>query len=262
VRDDIPQIELIHSFSSFSYIRIPFLPFITKTIMISKKRIGDHQLLYDRFKIPSRYRDRINYIPNAIILPAEPPAKDINSFTVLYSGRATKEKRVHLVTEIAGKLQERNENIKFEIAGDITGAIRDKDHPFVKFYGNISNEKLLQQIYSKAHVLLLTSSTEGFPMVIMEAMAHGCAILSTGVGDIPYHVKENENGFLFSSVEDTAIIVKEAIDKISWLKKNSDEWQRISRNNINYAKQHFGIERFNKDYRELFSSVKQTIETA
>ena len=35
---DIRQIELIHSFNSFSYIRAPFLPFISTTVMISKKR--------------------------------------------------------------------------------------------------------------------------------------------------------------------------------------------------------------------------------
>src|SRR5688572_24785321 len=32
----IPQIELIHSFNSFSAIRVPFLPFYRRTVMISR----------------------------------------------------------------------------------------------------------------------------------------------------------------------------------------------------------------------------------
>ena len=255
VRQDIPQLELIHSLNSFSYIRIPFLPFITKTVMISKKRIEDHKQLYDRVKIPSHFLNKISYIPNAIALPAHTSHKDEGILTVLYVGRATEEKRVHLVAEAAKKLHGKNENVRFEIAGDTAGIIREKDYPFIKFYGNIDNEKVLNDIYSKAHVLILTSITEGFPMVIMEAMAQGCAILSTAVGDIPYHVNQNENGFLFSSIEDDTVIIDEAVDKITWLKNNRDEQQRIATNNINYAKHNFGIERFNQDYRELFLSV-------
>ena len=93
-------------------------------------------------------------------------------------------------------------------------------------------------------------------MVIMEAMAFGCVILSNAVGDIPFHVKDNVNGFLFSNTEDGSIIVKEALEKIIWLKNNRDELKRLAENNSNYANHNFGIERFNKDYRELFLSVK------
>src|SRR5688572_20813934 len=35
IKKRIPQLELIHSLCSFSYIRIPFLPFIHRTVMIS-----------------------------------------------------------------------------------------------------------------------------------------------------------------------------------------------------------------------------------
>lgn len=254
VKKDIPQIELIHSLNTFSYIRIPFLPFISKTIMISKKRVEDHKDLYERMKIPASFINKIVYIPNAIELPDQSISKDNTTFTVLYVGRATEEKRVHLVAEIAKRLQK--ENIQFEIAGDVSNSIKTKDLTFIKFHGNVNSEKQLSDIYSKAHALILTSSTEGFPMVIMEAMTNGCAILSTPVGDIPYHVKQNENGFLFSSTENEQAIINEAVEKIIWLNSNRNELQQIAINNINYAKHNFGIERFIKEYKELFSSVK------
>lgn len=256
LKKDIPQIELIHSLNTFSYIRIPFLPYITKTVMISKKRIEDHKELYKRLDIPSVLTNKIIYIPNAIDLESKVIAKDDHNFTVLYAGRATEEKRIHLVAEIAKRLYEKKATIQFEIMGDVSGSISITGHPFINFYGNVHDQFRLNTIYSKAHALILTSSTEGFPMVIMEAMAHGCAILSTAVGDIPYHVKNNETGFLFSNSENETTIIDEAIEKIIWLKNNRVDLLRIEKNNINYAKHNFGIERFNKDYRDLFLSVK------
>ena len=65
-----PQVELIHSLCSFSYIRIPFLPFIARTVMISKVRIAEHLELYKRYNIPEHFGRRIQFILNAIELPA------------------------------------------------------------------------------------------------------------------------------------------------------------------------------------------------
>ena len=261
IKKNIPQVELIHSLNTFSYIRIPFLPFIAKTVMISQKRIEDHKELYTRYNIPSHLLNNIVHIPNAIKLPGKTFVKDDSTFTVLYVGRGTEEKRVKLVAETAKKLFEKKENVAFEIMGDVSGSINKSTYPFIKFHENISDEKMIHDIYSKAHVLMLTSATEGFPMVIMEAMAYGCIILSTAVGDIPYHVKNNENGFLFSNTENGSAIINEATEKIIWLKDNRPVTNQMAENNISYANHNFGIERFNKNYRDLFSSLKSSIET-
>ena len=165
------------------------------------------------------------------------------------------------MAETAKQLFEKKENVEFEIMGDVSGSINKSTYPFIKFYENISDEKLIRDIYSKAQVLILTSATEGFPMVIMEAMACGCVILSTAVGDIPYHVKNNVNGFLFSNTENGSAIVNEATEKIIWLKNNRLASNQMAENNISYANHNFGIERFNKNYQDLFSSVKSSIET-
>ena len=256
-RKAVAQIELIHSFNTFSLIRIPFLPFISKTVMISRKRIEDHKEQYKRYKIPPSFAQRIQYIPNAITLPQLVSPKSDNDLTVLYVGRGTEEKRVEIIAEIAHQLKNDNSAfIKFEMLGDVTGAIDKEVYPFIKLYGNIHDERLISEIYAKAHVLILTSATEGFPMVIMEAMAHGCAILSTSVGDIPYQVKDGENGFLFSKTDDGISIISEAKEKLIWLGHHRAELKEIEANNINYANNNFGIERFNKEYSALFLSVK------
>lgn len=253
---DIPQIELIHSFNTFSFIRIPFLPFITRTVMVSKKRIEDHKEQYKRYRIPASFAERIQHIPNAITLPRLIPSKGDNDLVVLYVGRGGEEKRVEIIAEIAAELKSENERfIQFELLGDVSAVIDKEVYPFIRFYGNINDENLIGPVYAKAHVLILTSVTEGFPMVIMEAMAYGCAIISTAVGDIPYHVKNGENGFLFSKTGDKFSIIDEAKARLIWLRDHRQELKKIGESNINYAKHNFGIERFNKDYNDLLSKV-------
>lgn len=256
IKNHIPQIELIHSLNSFSFIRIPFLPFITQTVMISRQRIEDHKELYKQYKIPDTFIQKIQYIPNAIKLPAnEANTKASEPFVVLYVGRAGKEKRVQLVAQMAERLQQKDKSIQFEMMGDVSDVIKTNQYPYIRFHGNQSDPEIIHSIYSKAYMLVLTSTTEGFPMALIEAMAHGCVILATAVGDIPFHIKK-ENGFLFSSVEDEEAIVNEAENFILQLKNNRHLFNTISKYNLNYAKHNFGIDSFNKAYKELFETVK------
>jgi len=255
VKKSIDQIELIHSLNSFSYIRIPYLPFIKNTVMISRKRIEDHKELYRRFNIPIELADRIIYICNAIPLPSAKKQRPFSPFRVLYSGRPGPEKRINLVTEMAKELNTVNKDIQFEILGNMQGLLNENKFSFIKFHGNIDENEKINTIYANVHVLLITSITEGFPMVIIEAMANGCAIMSTAVGDIPYHITNNENGFLFSSIENELMIINEGCKKILQLKNDPEQWKIMSENNIAYASEHFGIQKFNAAYRALFKKV-------
>lgn len=261
IKKEIPQVELLHSFNSFSYIRIPFLPFITRTVMISKKRIDDHRDLYRRYKIPELLLEKICFIPNAIPLPDTVPSKPASPFTVLFAGRNSSEKRIHLFLKTASLLQH-HAGISFVIMGDVSRTVNAANYPHIIFCGGVNDPQQIHRIYQQSHVLLFTSSSEGFPLVIMEAMAYGCVVLATPVGDIPYHIHGN-NGYLFSSLTEEDRIVQEAVEKINWLKNHPDEREKTAAAAIHYAHQHFGIDRFNQAYRQLFKQIKnKAFETA
>ena len=258
IRKNIPQVELIHSLNTFSFIRIPFIPFITRTVMISRKRIEDHVHLYEKISIPAAFLERIQYIPNAIALPAARPKKADDPFTVLFVGRGGLEKRLYLVARVAHVLHMENSGIKFEILGDVTNVIDPSQFEFITFHGNQSDPAVISSIYDRAHVLILTSETEGFPLVVIEAMAHGAAVIATPVGDIPYHVKNGINGYLFSSITDESKIEKEGVDFIVKLQKDHRLLKNISDNNVQYAAEHFTIDKFNHAYQHLLGSIKTT----
>jgi L-malate glycosyltransferase len=254
------QIELIHSFNSFSYIRIPFLSFIDQTVMISKKRIEDHLSFYQKTGIPNGYNKKIRYIPNAIHLPELVEEKQTTELSVLYVGRGGKEKRIHLIAEIARRLTQINQPVKFYFLGDVSDVLDKAKYPYIHFYGNQDDKEIIHSAYSKANILILTSSTEGFPMVVIEAMANSCAILATPVGDIPYHITNGKNGFLFSSTDNEDTIIKEGVEYIQLLSHQPRQLDLICKTNIQYAADHFGIEKFNAAYNELLKA--KNIETA
>jgi glycosyltransferase involved in cell wall biosynthesis len=51
-------------------------------------------------------------------------------------------------------------------------------------------------VYAAADVLVLTSATEGLPFTVLEAMATGCPVIATDVGDLATVIEHGVNGFL------------------------------------------------------------------
>lgn len=252
IKREIKQIELIHSISNFSYIRIPFLPFITETVMISQQKINEHLTLYKRFNIPERYAQRIYYIPNASEFERlDISQKDFSTVRVLYSGRATPEKRPLVFARIAEEVHKRNASVEFVMAGDDFSTLDKRRYSFIQFKGNIRHEKELAGLYKACNVVCITSSTEGFPLAVIEGMAYGCAVIATPVGDLPFHIKTGENGFLLSTAEDENEVVKEAAVAIVDFKNNPSLLQTTGVNNVAYAQATFSYERFAQDYKKL-----------
>ncbi|GMV78207.1 MAG: hypothetical protein AMXMBFR79_13380 [Chitinophagaceae bacterium] len=249
IKNNFKQVELIHSFNSFSWIRIPFIPFIHQTIMISKVRIENHLRQYKKLGVPEKFNENITYISNGIYLPTLTSKKDCTAnLNILYVGRGTPEKRVYLVAEIAKNIQEKFERISFTLAGDVANAIPESLKQYCNLKGNITDENELAKLYKAAHILLITSDTEGFPVVVMEAMAYGCAIIATPVGDLPVHIKNSTNGFILSGFNNEKLVVDEMYNFIVQLNNNRDLLATISEQNMLYAKNNFDIEVFKKQY--------------
>lgn len=72
--------------------------------------------------------------------------------------------------------------------GDISAyratAVQLGINDFVRFAG-WSNQQLVSQLMAQADVLVLPSYDEGLPLVILEALANGVAVVCTPVGEIP-----------------------------------------------------------------------------
>ena len=63
-------------------------------------------------------------------------------------------------------------------------SISKENGVWLKLFGSMDKGQVLENV-KKSQILLLPSYTEGFPNVVIEAMAMGCAVIATDVGAIP-----------------------------------------------------------------------------
>lgn len=254
---NVIQLEFIHTFCTLSYIRPPFLQYYKYSISSSQKAIDDHLEYYRKSGVPRQYFDRWRYILYGIRLPAFVLRNDANApvLKVLFVGRGTFEKRVHLVAMIAQKAMSENLPARFEFMGDVEAGIPDELKPNLHLYGNKSDFNEIFSIYRQCHILLVTSLFEGFPFVVMEAMSQGLAIISTKVGDVPYHVKSEKNGYILSELANENKIVSEAVELIKRIIADRELLKAISHTNQVYAYEQFDMPVFRRNYRELFASL-------
>ena len=103
------------------------------------------------------------------------------------------------------------------VVGD--GSERQSLEHQIKKYGLDKNIKLigwqkdLNEYYSKANVFLLTSNSEGWGIVIIEAAGFGLPIIMTDVGCANEVIKNNENGIVIP-VGDKNVLVKEMLKMV------------------------------------------------
>jgi len=63
----------------------------------------------------------------------------------------------------------------------------------VRFHGVISDRDRLRDLFNAADIFVLPTHSEGFPRVLLEAMAFGIPILTTFVGGIPSLMEDGVN---------------------------------------------------------------------
>jgi glycosyltransferase involved in cell wall biosynthesis len=86
---------------------------------------------------------------------------------------------------------------------------------------NLENKIILMGFRNDVHLLMkradifcLCSRSEGMPNVVLEAMAAGCPVVSTNVGDVSYVIQDEKNGLLIRSEDRKALTgaVKRLLD--------------------------------------------------
>lgn len=105
----------------------------------------------------------------------------------------------------------------------------------VFFLGNIVDKKNLNKVYEKADIFILTSRWEGFPLVIPEALFHGCyCILTDSIYPSSDIIVNERIGEIIKS-EDVKALSK---SMIKWY-KNIDIIRQYSADIKDYCKENF-----------------------
>jgi len=128
-----------------------------------------------------------------------------DALTLLAVGRLHSVKDHAFLVRACSLLLSRNVNVKCTIAGDgperrnLKALIRELGlEARITLLGHVAREDMASY-YDEADVVVLTSRSEGVPLVLMEAMARGRIVLAPAITGIPELVVAGKTGFLYES---------------------------------------------------------------
>lgn len=210
-------------------------------------RVGteyNRKYLYALF--PEGCKTSIEVIPfgidiNAIPKPAGRSVQN-SGIRLLNVGRLTWQKAQDLLLEACAVLK--NEKIEFSLVIVGEGELRpllEKKIDKLGLSGNVSmpgkmSESHVLKEYHSADIFILSSVSEGFGVVLLEAMASGLAVIAPSLNGIPEIIEDGVNGRLFTpgSVNELALIIKE-------LAEDSEKRMRFAEAGFRKVKESFQL---------------------
>lgn len=191
-------------------LKIPAKKIIKKADFIFSYGGKIREILIQLGKSPQAIYEQYGAVDDFWLNP-EPPVKN-NGVTrkFLYVARYEFRKGYHILKPVIEKLIADNEAFTLDIVGQIPQALQIKDSR-VKYHGNLGADDL-KTLKSQAEVLIVCSLAEGFPTILVEAMARNLSPIATNVGAVNAVVNA-ENGWLISPGNENSLLcaMKEAI---------------------------------------------------
>jgi len=123
---------------------------------------------------------------------------------------------------------------------------------WLRFYGSLSNDEVFTEI-QKSQALILPSYTEGFPLVVLEAMAMGCAVVATEVGAIPEMLAINSDSPCGICV--AVKNVEQLKSAIVTLLNEPDKAELLGNNGISRVLNNYTMERVIEHYISLWKEA-------
>ena len=259
LRRNLRKVDLLHTYGSgIEEYTLPFAKYLDRRIVINENvRIG----LRQQYKFRQQDKDlasRICVIENRIVLPQGPFDKaSLPPLKVLYVGRGSIEKRIDLIAQVAESCAQSDIKTQFTFVGPkIEPWISSERMRYCRFSGVLTDQTLLERQYRDAHVIILLSAFEGFPVVVMEGMACGVVPLVTNVGGLNVHVKHGVTGFLIENSANEQQIVSDSVKVLLKLARSPQLFEQLSQACAIYAQKHFAQPGYREKYREAILGEK------
>lgn len=119
----------------------------------------------------------------------------------------------------------------------------------------VQDGALVNALQRKAAVVIQKSIREGFGLTVTEAMWKGTAVIGGNAGGIRYQIEDGVNGFLTSSIEETA-------EKIVQLIGDKSLREQLGQKAKETVRQRFLLTRLLEQYLDLFNSFEITFQLA
>ena len=191
----------------------------------------------------ANYKCKCVFIPNMIEDIPKNVSK-LNTKNLISIGRLAKEKGVTDLIELFKELKEKNpkENYHLHLVGD--GAERNKVVDMIYRYDLTKDitvhgylkKKDINVLFKDTSLYLMTSYTESFGLVLVEAMAYGIPCLAytsaEGANDL---ITNDYNGYLIENRDKD-----EMIEKIEYIMNNDNKRKELGKNARSYSLNYTG----------------------
>lgn len=161
-----------------------------------------------------------------------------SSKIILFVGRIEKEKNIDVLIKTMKNVAKEAQSLLL-IAGSGSQEEKLKElaadlglENFVRFIGRVSDEDLVK-LYNLADIFATASTVELQGLVVMEAMASGCPIVSSDSMALPELINDGINGFVFPSGNHEI-----AGKKIIKILKNEHLAKRMGKKSIELIRKH------------------------
>ncbi|MBN1626459.1 MAG: glycosyltransferase [Deltaproteobacteria bacterium] len=134
---------------------------------------------------------------------------DDKAFKLLYVGRVSKEKNLHMLSEIAKRLNAANRDIHLIIVGDgpymqdLKTQLGDNGN--VTFTGYLKGGEL-SQAYASGDLFIFPSTTDTFGNVVIEAQASGLPVIVTDQGGPRENMIDGKTGYIVPAEDVDAFV--------------------------------------------------------
>jgi glycosyltransferase involved in cell wall biosynthesis len=208
-------------------------------------------------------KDRICVIPMGVDLKSKfyPENQNRNTGNLLFVGKLLKNKGIYQVIDAMHKIVKMHPATKLAIIGDgpekaealwLINRLNIKKH--IRFLGPIPNHRL-PKYYNQSDIVIFPSiASEGFGLVLVEAMGCGCAVVSSNYDAVCDIVTHGESGLLAKKNDSNAIV--EAVDL---LLKNHDLKVSIMVAGRKVAVSKFDWHVISEKYKNLMFKILQSM---
>lgn len=183
---------------------------------------------------------------------------------VAAAGRLSPEKGFDLYLEAAARLASEHPEVGFVLYGD--GPLREKLASQLANLPTLAGRFVmagfrtdLDRLMPAADLVVLSSHTEGLPVVVLEALASGVAVVATKVGGVPEVISDGEHGLLVPPGD--AVKLARGIDH---LLRDPGLRERLARAGKQRVVTEFSFRVMAQRYQALFERLtgKSTTQTA
>jgi glycosyltransferase involved in cell wall biosynthesis len=256
LKDRVKVIDIVHNHrpddpKDTEYLNLDVVGRLDRRILVSPHLKDLLKDIYIKNDIDISYIDRSYVILNSVLFrDLEKQGQSYDVLKVIFVARDAPEKRIFLVNEIARRLSAEGVPAQFTLAGPDPDRWKNENLPNVTYLGLLMEENEIFELYQNHDVFLLTSSTEGMPKTMIEAMALACIPVVSSAGAIPQYINDGYNGFLLplNSEED---LIKTAVEVLKKLCSDRTLVQKLSENTYHTAKKYFDINICEHLYRRI-----------